>query len=647
MHSLRPIPSASPIRGTSVRRSALWVRALVVAVCAMAVCGGPAVAASPAAPAPDSGRSEGVTAEDIRLAQETQRYWTPERIRTAVPKDAPAKAGAPTRGGGAAGTDAGPDTTDAPDAAKEAPPDRRKRSLRVPSTAVDEAIATVGVFLIRTDDGAVSANQFCSAASVTSPTKSLVITAAHCLKSDKPYSRVAFVPGYRAGTTKPGRPGETPYGIFPMKPGQVWIDGRYRQAKPDDDVDFALLRVGPNAQGQLLEDATGRGNELTSVPAAQLARRSVTLAGYPGGQKTPLRCTNDTRAFQGRFMEIQCDGFRSGVSGGPFLENFDGKRGRLVGVIGGYQTGGRYDHTSYSSQFDDDVFRLYWQAVNGEQPDAPNPLGDAGTWQHATVMTTGRFHSSSERDGNRDVIVRWSDGEVTLYPGDGTYGLRKGIRLEGPNSTWKHASFMTAGDFTGTGTSDLVVRWSDGEVTLYKDVDETAKLRNEIRLRPRGSFWTRAHGIAAGRFTGGTGRADDLLVRWSDGHVSLFPDVDGRGLHGEKRLIGPGRTWTYARDVVAGDFTSSAGQDLFVRWVDGEVSVFEDAAGAQLKKELRLRPPKSVWRGVAMTAVGAFGGDGRANDVVARWPDGKLTLHPDSSGRGLGRERTLIPKPGP
>ncbi len=60
-------------------------------------------------------------------------------------------------------------------------------------------------------------------------------------------------------------------------------------------------------------------------------------------------------------MEIQCDGYRSGVSGGPFIEDFDGTRGKLVGVIGGYKTGGLYDHTSYTSQFDDDAVWLYRQ----------------------------------------------------------------------------------------------------------------------------------------------------------------------------------------------------------------------------------------------------------------------------------------------
>ncbi|MER0483597.1 hypothetical protein ABR737_35580 [Streptomyces sp. Edi2] len=105
--------------------------------------------------------------------------------------------------------------------------------------------------------------------------------------------------------------------------------------------------------------------------------------------------------------------------GGPFLENFDGRRGDLIGIIGGYKTGGPYDHTSYTSQFDEDVFRLYRQAVTG-MPSDPGPgktgasMGSADTWTHARAMTTGRFHTASVRDDVSDLIVRWSDGELPL-----------------------------------------------------------------------------------------------------------------------------------------------------------------------------------------------------------------------------------------
>ncbi|WP_093487249.1 MULTISPECIES: serine protease [unclassified Streptomyces] len=510
-----------------------------------------------------------------------------------------------------------------------------------------EGIATVGVFLIRTTDGSPTPDQFCTASAVASPTKSLVITAAHCLKGDRRHQDFAFVPGYRTGASTAGQAGETPYGIFPVQEDKIWIDTRYQASTPDDDVDFAFLSVGPNAQGQLLEDAVGRGNELTSVSTAQLARKAVTLVGYPGGQKTPLQCTNDTTAFQGRFMEIRCEGFRSGVSGGPFLENFDGRRGNLTGIIGGYKTGGLYDHTSYTSQFDEDVLQLYRQALTG-MPSRPDPgtgtsMGSADTWTHARVLTTGHFHTASVHNNVSDLIVRWSDGELSLYPGNGAYGFGKDVQLV-KDKDWQQAAVLTAGDFTGDASDDLLVRWADGRLTLFKDVNEKTKLTDMVELKGPNGTWTHASTIAAGRFGGGNSRSDDLVVTWTDGEVTLYTNVDGKGLHAEKQLVKPpDPTWPHARDVAAGDFRPEAGdQDLFVRWSDGEVTAYESIAAATFGRDHRLRPAKSPWRQTLLSTVGTFGGPTRQDDVVALWPGGKLTLHPDTTSASLDAERVLV-----
>ncbi|MFE0187909.1 trypsin-like serine peptidase [Streptomyces sp. NPDC058989] len=619
-----------------------WMRVTLVVLCASLVVTAPATALPHTKPAPPGavGRTtiqagtghdpvHDVQAEQSDKAREAQRYWTPERIRDAVPVDA-----AQSR------------KTDTP--SRPAPGQRQRHSLaNEPTRQVPEGVATVGVFLIRATDGSPTPDQFCTAGAVASPTKSLVITAAHCLKGDHRHQDFAFVPGYRTGTSTAGQAGEAPYGIFPVQEDKIWIDARYRGAQPDDDVDFAFLSVGPNVRGQLLEDAVGRGNELTSVPTAKLARKAVTLVGYPGGQKTPLQCTHDTTAFQGRFMEIKCEGFRSGVSGGPFLEDFDGRRGNLTGIIGGYQTGGLHDHTSYSSQFDDDVLRLYRQAVTG-QPSDPDPdtgtsMGSAETWTHARGMTTGRFLTASIRNNVSDLIVRWSDGEVSLYPGDGAYGFGKDTQLV-KDKAWQQAAVITSGDFTGDGYYDLLVRWTDGRLTLYRNVNEKTKLTDKVELQGPNGTWTHASTMAAGRFGGGNTRSDDLMVTWTDGEVTLYSNVDAKGLHAEKQLVKPpDTTWPYARDVAAGDFRSPTGdQDVFVRWHDGEVTAYENVAAEALGREHRLRPAESPWRHVLLATVGSFGGPARQNDVVALWPGGKLTLHPDTSSASLPAERVLV-----
>ncbi|MFF2923807.1 trypsin-like serine peptidase [Streptomyces celluloflavus] len=611
-----------------------WARAAALGLCTAIAFGTPASAAP--TPGPDSRDkpSKGVTPDEIRQAQATERYWTPERIRSAVPVE-------DVDGTQRKGLKDGPQNAPTP------PGGRQKRSLQEPSHTVDEGMATVGVFLIRNDNDEATPDQFCTAASVTSPTKSLIITAAHCLKgaSDR---NIAFVPGYRAGSSAAGQVGETPYGIFPVKPGKIWIDPRYLSSTPDDNVDFAFLHTGPNAQGQLLEDATGRGNTLTKVNSTNLARESVTVAGYPGGQKTPLRCTNNTTAFQNRFMEIKCDDFRAGVSGGPFLENFDGTRGDLIGVIGGYKTGGAFDHTSYTSQFDDNVIRLYNQAVSDIPADtgAGAGMGGSATWQHARSITAGRFHTASVRNNTSDLIVRWSDGEISLYPGNGKYGFNKDIQLA-KDKTWQQAKLITAGDFTGNGSYDLLVCWSNGSLTLYKNVNETNKLKNKVDLRGPNDTWTHAVAMTSGRFGGGNTRSDDLVVVWSDGEVTLYPNVDGKGMHGEKQLIPPpNTTWPYARDLAAGNFNATTGnQDLFVRWADGEVSVYENIADngtGKGRKEYQLQPGQSPWRNATLATVGSFGGPDRQDDIVALWTGGKLTLHPGTTTTSIAPERTLV-----
>lgn len=622
-----------------------WMRTTLIALCASLALTAPAAAlphegtgspgtgpgsASPTTVPPGTGHApaRGVSKEQVDTAREAQRYWTPERIRAAVPVDA---------------SHSGKADTQSP----PGPGQRRKRSLaNEPSRQVPEGIATVGVFLIRTTDGSATPDQFCTASAVASPTKSLVITAGHCLTGNH-HRDFAFVPGYRTGTSTAGQAGEAPYGIFPAQEGKAWVDARYRASTPDDDVDFAFLSVGPNARGQLLEDAVGRGNELTSVPTAKLARKAVTLVGYPG-QKIPLQCTHDTTAFQGRFMEIKCEGFRTGVSGGPFLENFDGRRGDLIGIIGGYKTGGPYDHTSYTSQFDEDVFRLYRQAVTG-MPSNPGPgkagasMGSADTWTHARAMTTGRFHTASVRDDVSDLIVRWSDGELSLYPGNGAYGFGKDIQLV-KDKAWQQAAVITAGDFTGDANYDLLVRWTDGRLTLYKDVNESRKLRDKVELKGPNDTWTHASTMTAGRFGGGNTRSDDLIVTRTDGEVTLYTNVDAKGLHAQKQLVKPpNTTWPHARDIAAGDFRPATGdQDLFVRWSDGEVTAYENIAAEGFGREHPLLPAKSPWREVLLATTGTFGGPARQNDLVALWPGGKLTLHPDTTSAALPAERILV-----
>jgi hypothetical protein len=63
-------------------------------------------------------------------------------------------------------------------------------------------------------------------------------------------------------------------------------------------------------------------------------------------------------------LVFDCAGFTDGTSGGPFLARPRGRSGftAVIGVIGGYQRGGRLAGVSYSARFLRNVAALYRRA---------------------------------------------------------------------------------------------------------------------------------------------------------------------------------------------------------------------------------------------------------------------------------------------
>ncbi|MGV9994223.1 hypothetical protein [Streptomyces sp. NPDC003374] len=170
------------------------------------------------------------------------------------------------------------------------------------------------------------------------------------------------------------------------------------------------------------------------------------------------------------------------------------------------------------------------KGFHGEKQLAPPK---SAAWRDdARLLVAGRFTPGGRRD---DLLVDWKDGHVSVFTDLTVNGLKKQTQLVAKNTTWTYADQLTTGSFTGKGTDDLVVRWRDGETTLYPGLTAGKALPGEIKVRPAKSNWADATVVTAGAFTA-NGAADDLLVRWADGHVSLFPAVDAKGLHAEVRL---------------------------------------------------------------------------------------------------------------
>ncbi|MEW2141007.1 hypothetical protein AB0892_31160 [Streptomyces sp. NPDC005409] len=248
-----------------------------------------------------------------------------------------------------------------------APP--RTRPVRIPAADPGigqdfDGVPVVGRMFVVKGGGAY----FCTASVVASPGHNLVLSAAHCLLGSDT-RQVAFVPQYT-------RANPQPYGMFPVLRdagghSKIWIDPRYRSRGADRaaTLDVAFAQVGPGRDGFLVQDVVG-ANRL--VTGSGYAHARAALIGYPASAARPRLCVNRTTKFTsvdpqipGSFLRIHCTGYPGGTSGGPFLVRFDARTGTgdVVGVIGGWKTGGDTADTSYSSYFGLSVRKLYEKAV--------------------------------------------------------------------------------------------------------------------------------------------------------------------------------------------------------------------------------------------------------------------------------------------
>ncbi|MFE1916185.1 trypsin-like serine protease [Streptomyces anandii] len=273
------------------------------------------------------------------------------------------------------------------------------------------------------------------------------------------------------------------------------------------------------------------------------------------------------------------------------------------------------------------------------------PVFAKAPWKHAVRMTAGYYTGSAGGSRRMDVIVVWDDGEVTLYQGgdgsDAAHPFSGEYQLKPEKSIFTHAVDVTSVN-TGGGTDGVVVRWDDGEMTLYNTVDAKGFHGEKQLAPPKNATWRDdARLLTGGRFTAGGGR-DDLLVDWKDGHVSLFSDLGANGLKKQTQVVAKNTTWTSATQLATGSFTGKDTDDLLVRWIDGETTIYPGMTG-KLPGEIQIRPQKSYWTNAAAITAGALTGDTSADDILVRWNDGHVSYFTGVDAKGLHTEIHLTP----
>jgi hypothetical protein len=282
--------------------------------------GGPDYAPAAAEPVP----SISIAADDAA----TRRFWTPARMAAARPIEGPAA---------------------------------HASGLNPTLTATSETIADPtapgyrvnGVIFI--SEGAGIGFGRCSGTSVVSPSKSVIITAGHCVYDSGIWSdhKWVFVPGYHHG--------ERPFGTFTAH----WLGTTPAwHGHENENFDVGAAVVGRNEKGQTLAAAVGADKVATGLSPHQ----TFDVYGYPvekpfnGGTLQVCREVGFEGHDFGSLFEpgplnlaIGCDD-SAGGSGGAWL--IDGNTVNSVTTYGYPQD----PFTNFGPYFGSDVARLYERA---------------------------------------------------------------------------------------------------------------------------------------------------------------------------------------------------------------------------------------------------------------------------------------------
>jgi V8-like Glu-specific endopeptidase len=307
---------------------------VLVAAAPVAAAGASVAVPTGAADAPSAAAAAGPAATPSvsfpEQAAAARRFWTPQRMKAAVPIEGPEVAAE----------------------ASALDPALTSTSETIDDPTLPEYRVNGAIFI---SEGAGIGFGRCSGTSVVSPSGSVVITAGHCVYDGGIWSdrKWVFVPGYHHG--------ERPFGTFTAH----WLGTTPAwHAHENENFDVGTAVVGRNEKGQTLAAAVGADKVATGLSPHQ----SFDVYGYPvekpfnGGTLQVCREAGfEGHDFGSLFepgpldLSISCDDSAGGSGGGWVI---DGDTVNSVTTYG-YPSD---PFTNFGPYFGQDVANLYARA---------------------------------------------------------------------------------------------------------------------------------------------------------------------------------------------------------------------------------------------------------------------------------------------
>ncbi|WP_181803919.1 FG-GAP-like repeat-containing protein [Streptomyces shenzhenensis] len=236
-------------------------------------------------------------------------------------------------------------------------------------------------------------------------------------------------------------------------------------------------------------------------------------------------------------------------------------------------------------------------------------------------------------DGVGDALTLSSSGVIGYRPGNRTGGFDKAMSASGwPSSV----TLVPFGDLNGDRRNDILVRFSSGELRVYRTMRGQAFFTSTPHTS-LGTGWNQYNLLTSPGDITGDGRPDLIARKASTGELFVYKGTSAGKLSARVKIAG---NWSgYKKIVGVGDFNGDGRGDLLAQDRSNTLWRYDGNGSGGFKSRVKVA---SGWGSSYNTVVGVgdITGDSKA-DIVSRDTSGNLWRN-TGNGSGSFGPRTKI-----